>query len=102
MRLNFAHLFSLKQGKNRLHYSLSMHLVELCAQEFDVNLSVLKSQLHNCDSKLGEYLAEFLRSQGWHVTWYALPSYDTKSLSFGWVLNDVCENLIAWKLAREN
>ena len=44
--------------------------------------------------------AEFLRKQGWKVTAYSLPPLDSGRRPWrrGYIIDDDCEKLIAWRL----
>lgn len=102
MRINLLHV----RGNSEIH-QLSKHLVNLAAEEFQVNVKKLWSQLYQGYDPLGEQIAQVLRDLGWQLEWYRLPHPDISDdtgmeqfecLSCGFVLNNACDLLIQWKL----
>lgn len=84
-------------------------LVKLYADEFDTTGSAVLAHLRSGDPTVGEYFANWLRSQGWQVTWYCMPIPDQKYfehehgewslLSCGLLFADSCDKLVAWRLS---
>lgn len=105
MRINLAHGLSADKKK------FIMHLVRMYAQEFDCGIQALFNHLKTGDQAVGEYFVSWLQQEGWQASWYSMPVPDKKyldnydphgdwlMLSFGVIIEDSCDKLIAWKLA---
>jgi hypothetical protein len=103
MRINIAN--SQKGTKG----AFLKHLIKQYAEEFETTSHGVLGQLKTGDPYVGEYFVNWLREQGWQVSWYQTPVPDRKylpdahsewiHLSFGLLFNDSCDKLIAWRLA---
>lgn len=103
MRINLAN--NQKGGKS----VFLKHVIRLFAEEFDTTPSAVLGHLKSGDPQVGEYVTDWLRSQGWQVSWYQVPQPDDKYLqyehaewvcvSFGFLFADACDKLIAWRLS---
>ena len=93
--------------KARSH-KLAKHLVNTFAQAFDCDRKETWLQVTSGSPELGEYVAEYWRSQGWQIMWYAVPKPsqgrhpvhygDWEYLSMGFVVDSTCELYVAWCL----
>lgn len=103
MRINLAH--TAKDTKS----AFLKHVIKLYAEEFGTNPQAITSHLMTGDPQVGEYVTNWLREQGWQVTWYQMPKPDDAYLdegygepmwlSFGFLFSDSCDKLISWRLS---
>jgi hypothetical protein len=103
MRINLAY------NQKGMKGALVKHLIKLFAEEFDTTTSAVWAHVRTGDPLVGEYFVEWLKSQGWQVSWYQVPIPDKRyledehaewlCLSFGLLFSDACDKLISWRLA---
>lgn len=47
-----------------------------------------------------QFVAKFLQDKGWKIHTYTTPTINSDTvLSYGFVVDDDCEHLVAWKLS---
>lgn len=103
MRINLMHT---PRGTKA---SFLKHLIKLYAEEFGTSSQAVLAHLGSGDPQVGEYVTNWLREQGWQVTWYQMPRpadeyFDNDHgewmwLSFGFHFSDTCDKLITWRLS---
>lgn len=103
MRIN---ILNTKRGS--AHQLLAKHLVQLVAQEFQVDTKKLWEQLYTGHEPLGHMITAHLRKLGWQIDWYVLPCPvcsdvvlhgEYPLLSTGFIIQDNCDLLIQWNLS---
>lgn len=86
------------------------YLCKQFADEYVSSVPTVRMHLESGSDEFGNFFVNFWQSHGWRITWYKVPligAYVDKngseellgSLSFGFVIDDACEEFIAWKLA---
>lgn len=106
MRVNLVRI----TGRPTATAQLVNYLCKKFADEYVTAVSTVRMHLESGSSEFGEYFVNFWQAQGWKITWYKVPqvgAYVDKnnseellgSLSFGFMIDDTCENFIAWRLA---
>lgn len=112
MRLNLVK--HVKLGNKSEKSLLLKHLINLVAQEYDVSTASLTNQLKSADAELGRFCAQELNLVGWKILWYQMPhpppgldhtsnDLDVKDyycISFGFVIDDDCEELFKWRITQ--
>jgi hypothetical protein len=94
MRINL-HLEATPQPPKQL----LAHWVELVAREYSVEPGQARGWLGSDKSR--EFLVEFLQSRGWRLKTYSAPEVGTgRCISYGFFVDDDCDQLIAWRLSQ--
>jgi hypothetical protein len=102
----------LKLGSKSEKSRLLKHLINLVSQEYDASVTSLTHQLKSADAELGKFFAQELQLMGWRVTWYQMPcpppgvdhtslafdEHEYRCASFGFVVDDACEELCKWRM----
>lgn len=89
---------------------LVSHLCKAFADEYVSSTREVQTYLETGSEQFGNYFVDFWQAKGWKITWYKVPEvgvYVSKtggedvlgSLSFGFVIDDACEEFMAWRLA---
>lgn len=89
MRLNVAPMRPKSQ-------SLLKHWVGLLAEEFDVGVSTAFCWVKSNT----DFTAEFLQTKGWIIHSYTTPSVGDRCHSYGYVIDDTCDEFVQWKLSQ--
>jgi hypothetical protein len=102
MRINLANPIKGHQSK------LVKHIVHLFAEEFCAHAPAVFNHIKSGDPQVGEYVTKWLQEQGWKITWYHVPVPSStyapndfapfSAISFGWVFQSDCDQLIKWQL----
>ena len=71
------------------------------AEEYEiVDQNNIFRQIFLKNRELNELVAHCMRSKGWQIEYYELPTPDdSKCLSWGYEINNDCEQWVAWRLA---
>jgi hypothetical protein len=103
MRINLANPVRNPQAK------LVKHWCQLFATEFSTTGASVLNHIKSGDPIVGEYVVNWLQTQGWKLTWYHVPvpggSFAPNdytqytAISFGFVIDDACEEYLAWRLS---
>ena len=89
MRINLA-------SRSNPHKRMLQHWAFLLADEYQVNPAQAEKWIIS-DPK---FVAEFMQSKTWKVQDYATPLIYESSISFGYVIDDECDQFIVWKLSQ--
>lgn len=92
MRINVARLYKNSNDQK----AVFNHWITLLAEEYAVDRDdATKWAYHkNCH----EFVINYLKSHGWDVESYVTPDIEQRCISYGFVVNDGCEQLMKWRL----
>lgn len=104
MRINLA-LHTRRFTNTTAQKFLHLMVKEFC-QEYQIgNAKDVIRQIFLKNRELNELVADCLRHKGWQIEYYELPTpvyesnHEVRCLSWGYVINDQCEQWVAWRLA---
>lgn len=92
MRINLHLEATPRPPRNLLHKWAAM-----LAEEYCVEVRRANSWIHQDEGR--EFVVKFLQEKGWKVTTYTTPEVGGYHVSYGFVVADDCEHLVAWKLS---
>jgi len=104
MRINLA--LHIQRFTNTTDQKLLHLMVDDFCQEYQIgNAKDVIRQIFLKNLEFNEIVADCLRRKAWQIEYYELPTplceghHEVRCLRWGYVINDQCEQWVAWRLA---